>query len=254
MLPATTSRLAVGLALAGSLLACLALPAAARADGAPRTTLGVQALALSGFHREPGYDQSGSGIAALLEFTQRFSRVELHLEGIPVVTTTAHATSQEFGATAPALGVFSATGRIALDRHRRIWIGAGATIINQRTPLPAMQRTAESRLAGGRYELLARLPARNAHVVELEIGVIPRMFGTDHFLFDDPTHPPINKDEHAAETDVSAAYGVRRGRNEYLVGVRSINFSADFSRPGDAADRNVAFGLTFEARFGLGRR
>lgn len=236
------------LAAAATLLA--ASPALA---DPPSTALGVQALALSGFHREPNYDQNGTGIGALLELSHRRGRAELHLEGIPVVTTTAHATSQEFGDTAPALGVFSATARWAVDPRRRLWLGIGTTIINQRTPLPNMARTAESRLAGGRYEMVVRLPLRAAHFVELEAGVEPRMFGSDHFLFDDPAHPPINKDEHAAETDVALAYGIRRGRDAYLIGLRSINFSADFSRPGDAADRNVAFGLTFEARYGLGR-
>jgi|GEM_PF-604579 len=216
------------------------------------TTFGAQALAVSGFHREPGYDQSGSGVGALLELSERMQRVEVHLEGIPVVTTTAHATSEQFGATAPALGVFSATARYALDRRGRFWVGLGGTIINQRTPLPNMQRTAESRLAGGRYELFVRLPIRKSHFVEFESGIIPRMFGADHFLFNDPTHPPINKDEHAAETDIALAYGTYSGRNAYLFGVRSINFSADFSRPGDAADRNVAFGVTLEGRFALG--
>ncbi|MDE2573484.1 MAG: hypothetical protein KGM44_13300 [bacterium] len=235
--------------IASALLVLFVLPAAAGAD----TIVGAQALAVSGFHREPGYDQSGTAAAALIELSQRTRRFELHLEGIPVVTTTAHATSAEFGATSPALGLLSATARVALDRRARLWIGAGATIINQRTPLPAMQRTAESRLAGGRYELIARLPLRASHFVEAEVGLIPRMFGADHFLFDDPTHAPINKDEHAAETDLALAYGLKRGRDEYLLGIRSINFSADFSRPGDAADRNVAFGLTFEGRFALGR-
>ncbi|TAM60746.1 hypothetical protein EPN52_04525 [bacterium] len=219
----------------------------------PRTSLGVQALALSGFHREPNYDQSGTGIGALLEVSRRQGPLELHLEGIPVVTTTAHASSAEFGATAPALGVFTATVRVALDRHRRLWVGAGTTVINQRTPLPNMARTAESRLAGGRYEALVQLPVGAVHFVELEAGIIPHLSGADHFLFFDPSIPPINKDEHAAETDAALAYGVRHGRNAYLIGLRSINFSADFSRPGDAADRNVAFGLTFEARYGLGR-
>lgn len=219
----------------------------------PQTALGVQALALSGFHREPNYDQSGTGIGALLELSHRWGRMEIHFEGIPVVTTTAHATSQRFGATAPALGVFSATARLALDAHRRLWLGAGTTIINQRTPLPNLARTAESRLAGGRYEIIARLPLRATHFVELEAGIIPHMFGSDHFLFDDPAHPPINKDEHAAETDVALAYGIRSSHGAYLIGLRSINFSADFSRPGDAADRNVAYGFTFEARYRLGR-
>lgn len=236
-------RIVLAAVLAGTVMA------PARAD----TTLGLQALAVSGFHREPGYDQSGTGIGALLELTQRLHRAEVHAEGIPVVTTTAHADSARFGQTTPALGVLSITARYALDAHGRLWLGAGTTIINQRTPLPNMQRTAESRLAGGRYELLARLPLGHVHFVEFEAGVIPRMFGADHFLFDDPSHPPINKDEHAAESDFSLAYGLRRGRSEYLLGVRTINFSADFSRPGDAADRNVAAGLTFEARYALGR-
>ncbi|TAM75980.1 hypothetical protein EPN44_06925 [bacterium] len=234
-----------------AVVAALLIVSPALADP-PQTALGIQALALSGFHREPNYDQSGTGIGALLELSHRWDRMELHLEGIPVVTTTAHATSQQFGATAPALGVFSATARLALDTHRRLWIGLGTTIINQRTPLPNMARTAESRLAGGRYEIIARIPLHATHFVELEAGIIPRMFGSDHFLFDDPAHPPINKDEHAAETDVALAYGISHGHNAYLIGLRSINFSADFSRPGDAADRNVAYGLTFEARYGLG--
>ncbi|GAC1659429.1 MAG: hypothetical protein NVS9B12_12580 [Vulcanimicrobiaceae bacterium] len=138
--------------------------------------------------------------------------------------------------------------RVAVDKNARYWVGLGTTIINQRTPLPNISQVASSRLAGGRYELFAHVPARGQRFFEAQVGLTPRLYGTDHFLYSDGVTPAVNKDEAAAEADIALAYGVQRANSALLLGVRSINFSAVFTKTGLAADRNNAAGVTVEIR------
>ena len=52
----------------------------------------------------------------------------------------------------------------------------------------------------------------------------------------------------ASELDAMAAFGFRRRNDEFLFGVRTINFSAKFVEDGSAGDRNNGAGLLFEYR------
>jgi len=56
--------------------------------------------------------------------------------------------------------------------------------------------------------------------------------------------------ETAGMTDLSLAYGITRGRCDYLIGGRAINFAAKFAS-GREADRNVGAGLFAAARIRL---
>lgn len=232
------------------LLAASPLPA--RADDAkPKSNVGLQGLLVTGDHADIAGKQYGIGGGALVQvnlFPAR--RIMLHVEGIPVVSIPQKA-SVTYGQATPALGVFDAAVRVALDARGRYWIGGGTTIINQRTPLPNINQVAYSRLAGGRYELYARVPRPNARFIEASLGVTPRLFGADHFLYSDGSLP-VNKDEKASEEDGLIAYGIRRAHSELLFGLRSINFSAVFTKTGEAADRNNGAGIMIELRRDLG--
>lgn len=216
-----------------------------------RSFAGVQAFVLAGVHRDIAGDQYGIAGGALLQFNLTGKRLGIHAEGIPVIGSPQQRTSAYYGAATPALGIFNGTVRVAIDRRSRFWIGLGTTIINQRTPLPNISQVAYSRLAGGRYELFARIPTRGAHFIEGSVGVAPQLRGADHFLYSDGS-APVNKDELAAEEDLSLAFGVKRSSSELLFGVRTINFSAKFTRTGEAADRNNGAGLTIEYRRFIG--
>ena len=220
-------------------------------DAKPKANVGIQGLLVTGDHADVAGKQYGIGGGALVQvnlFPVR--RVMLHAEGIPVVSIPQKA-SAFYGQATPALGVFDAAVRIALDSRGRYWVGGGTTIINQRTPLPNINQVAYSRLAGGRYELYARVPRANARFIEASLGVTPRLFGADHFLYSDGTLP-VSKDEKASEEDGSIAYGIRRAHSELLIGLRSINFSAVFTKTGIAADRNNGAGVMIELRRNLG--
>jgi hypothetical protein len=209
----------------------------------------VQALLAIGVHSDIAGRQYGIGGGPLVQFqfvpARRFM---LHGEGIPVVSIPGQKASAFYGQATPALGIFILSARFAIDSTQRYWVGAGTTIINQRTPLPNIGQIASSRLSGGRYELFAHLPLRGAHFFEAEAGLTPRLSGADHFLYSDGVTPAVNKDERAAEEDFSLAYGVRHPNWAILFGLRSLNFSAVFTTTGEAADRNNGAGVTLEFR------
>ncbi|HEY9181120.1 MAG TPA: hypothetical protein VIO32_10405, partial [Candidatus Baltobacteraceae bacterium] len=71
--------------------------------------------------------------------------------------------------------------------------------------------------------------------------------GADVYTFSDGS-PNVVKPEVAAEEDGMLAYGITRGTSEWLVGIRSINFSARYALTGAAADRNNGGGLLLEWR------
>lgn len=235
--------------LAASALAALCAVPALAADETPRlrSFVGLQGLLAAGVHSDVAGRQTGIGGGPLVQLTYVANRrVFVHVEGIPVVSAPQRA-SAFYGQATPALGIFLATARFAAGARSNYWIGVGTTIINQRTPLPNISQVASSRLAGGRYEVFARVPMRNARFVEGLIGVSPRLHGSDHFLYSDGSRA-VNKDEAAAEEDFSVALGVERHNSAFLFGVRSLNFSAVFTRTGLAADRNNAAGVTLEFR------
>ncbi len=216
-----------------------------------RSFAGVQALVFTGVHRDIAGDQFGIAGGALLQFSITGKRFGFHAEGIPVLGSPQQRSSAYYGAATPALGIFNGTLRVAIDHRSRFWIGLGTTIINQRTPLPNISQVAYSRLAGGRYELFARIPIHGSHFIESSIGIAPRLRGADHFLYSDGS-APINKDELAAEEDLSLALGIERPNSEVLFGIRTINFSAQFPRTAEAADRNNGAGFTIEYRHFIG--
>ena len=216
------------------------------------TQLGIQLIALSGTHFEPKENVSGTGFAGFIQLDQRWPSVQLHLEGIPSVGTAV--VNAATGPVRATLGMFSASARFRLDPAGRIWLGGGSQVLAQRTPQAGLSKIDASRLAGSRYELLGVFPVGTlaGRFIETDFAAMPHLSGV---VYETRTAPfydryTVNVAETAGMTDLSLAYGVERGRLEYLVGGRSINFAARFA-DGREADRNVGAGLFATMSFRL---
>lgn len=222
------------------------LPCAARAQQAS-SYVGLQGLAVTGVHKDEAGEQHGAGAGALLEGAYARGRFSVHAEGIPPVSIPQRA-SQAYGQATPQLSVFNGAARVSLGSRAQWWAGFGATVINQKTPLPAKAQVVASRLAGARYEIGLRRQLANARFMEVQFGGAPHLSGGDIYTYSDGVTPDVHKPEVAAEEDAMVAFGVRRAKSELLFGLRSINFSAKFTRTGAAADRNNGGGFMIEWR------
>lgn len=216
------------------------------ASPAPRVYLGLQALLVAGAHTDVAGRQSGIAGGALLQFGVRGKRIGFHAEGIPPVSLP-QAPSAYYGQATPQLSLINSAVDVSVDPAAHWWLGAGMTVINQRTPLPNLNQVVASRLAGARYEASFRMPLGASHFVEAAFGGAPHLTGTDRYTYSDGS-PEVDKPEIAAEEDGMFAYGVTRGNTQWLLGLRTINFSARYALTGEAADRNNGAGLLLEWR------
>ncbi|HET7815250.1 MAG TPA: hypothetical protein VFL13_12870 [Candidatus Baltobacteraceae bacterium] len=207
---------------------------------------GLQGLVVTGVHTDAGGAQRGVAPGALIEIGAQGRRFGFRVEGIPPVSLP-QAPSAYYGAAVPQLSLFNGAVRYAVNPAATFWVGAGATVINQRTPLPNLSQVVGSRLAGMRYELMYRAPLHGGHFIEILAGGVPHLTGADHFDYSIP-HPGVTKPEIASEEDGQVAWGVRTRTGEFLFGARSINFSARFAATGEAADRNNGGGVMVEWR------
>lgn len=216
------------------------------ASGGTRVYAGVQALLAAGAHTDVAGKQSGLAGGALLQFGVRAQRLQFHAEGIPPVSLP-QKPSAFYGQATPQLSLLNAAADVAVDPAAHFWLGAGMTVINQRTPLPNIDQVVASRLGGVRYEATYRRPIGVSNFVEAVFGAAPHLTGTDHYTYSNGS-PGIDKPEVAAEEDAMLAYGITRGNTQWLVGVRTINFSARYVLTGEAADRNNGAGAMLEWR------
>lgn len=208
--------------------------------------LGAQGLLATGTHTDVAGSQRGIAAGAILQFGAQGKRLGLHLEGIPPVSLP-QKPSANYGAATPQLSLVNGAVRFAVDPPAHLWVGAGETIINQRTPLPNLSQVVASRLAGVRYELTYRAPVGRSHFLEMTFGAAPHLKGSDHYTYSIP-HPAVDKPEVAAEADGQIAFGVKNANSELLFGLRTINFSARFVLTGEAGDRNNGAGIIVEWR------
>lgn len=208
--------------------------------------VGLQGLLVTGTHTDIAGAQHGVAAGALIQVGVRGHRVGLRLEGVPPVSLP-QKPSVTYGAATPQLSLINGAVRYAVDPAARVWVGAGETIINQRTPLPNLSQLVASRLAGVRYEVEYRAPIGNSHFIEFVFGAAPHLTGSDIYTFSVP-HEPVVKPEIAAEEDAMIATGITRPNSELLLGLRSINFSARFVLTGEAGDRNNGGGVIVEWR------
>jgi hypothetical protein len=211
---------------------------------------GVQLLALTGVHQDVAGSQRGAAAGGFIELQVGGRRVYLHAEGVPPVSVPQRP-SAFYGQATPQISIADGAVRYFLDRGEHLFIGIGADVINQRTPLPNRNQVVASRLAGVRYETGFALPLGTRHSLEALVGGVPALYGTDIFTYS-IVHPAVNAAEKAFEVDYSVAYGLQLRQSEVLVGVRVIDFAAHFTATGLAADRNDGFGLLAEWRAILG--
>lgn len=233
-----------GVALALGLL--LGPQAALGEPALTRLSAGVQGLAFTGVHRDIAGSQYGAGAGALLVVQGSDHRFGFRIEGIVPVSLPQRA-SAAYGQATPQLSLLNGAVRCTLGRASRLWVGVGATVVNQRTPLPNIDQVVSSRLSGVRYELGYRVPLAHRRFVELTAGAAPALRGADHFAYSDGS-PPVDRPESAQESDATLAWGVDRAGSQWLFGLRTIGFSAAFSATGAAADRNNGVGIMVEWR------
>lgn len=210
------------------------------------TYVGIQGLALVGVHRDAAGSQYGIGGGPLLQVHLAVQRFAIHLEGIPVVSIPGIRPSVTYGQATPALGIFNGQAEYALDPRGRFWAGFGETIYNQRTPLPAQAQSVSSRLAGARYTL-SYCREFGRHFVNALVGAAPYLGGSDVYTYLSGA-PSTIKPERASEIDASLEFGYTYRHSQWLIGVRTLNFSAMYPATGEAADRNVGIGPVIEWR------
>jgi hypothetical protein len=208
--------------------------------------IGIQGLALVGVHRDVAVNQHGIGAGPLLQLHLGFKRFALNLEGLPVLSIPGVRPSVAYGQATPKLGIFNGQAEFAVDRDASLWLGLGETVYNQRTPLPAQAQSVSSRLAGVRYVVRFRHDLRRNRFVEALVGGAPYLSGSDVYVYLSGA-PNLIKPERASEVDASLEYGIRRPHSEWLFGVRTLNFSAQYLT-GAPADRNVGAGPMIEWR------
>jgi hypothetical protein len=219
----------------------------ATAQTPPHTYGGLQGIALVGEHSDVAGVQHGVGAGPLVQVHAGGSRLAVHLEGIPVVGIPGVKPSVAYGQATPAIGIFNGQIEYAVNRGANLWIGAGETVYNQRTPLPAIARSVSSRLAGVRYAMRLRLSLRSTHFLEGFAGAAPTLSGADGYVFLNGS-PAVVRPERASEIDASFGYGYDRGANEWIFGARMLNFAARFLDTGESADRNAGIGPMVEWR------
>jgi hypothetical protein len=215
----------------------------------PYSYVGVQVLGLVGVHRDVAGSQYGVGAGPLFQAHLGGTHFALHLEGLPVVSIPGVRPSATYGQATPALGIFNGDAEYALG-NTGAWIGLGETIYNQRTPLPAQAQEVSSRLAGVRYVLHYRRVLGTRHFLEALVGTAPYLSGSDVYVYLDGA-PNTIKPERASEVDASLEWGYAYRRSQWLIGIRTLNFSAMYPATGEAADRNVGIGPMIEYRLTL---
>jgi hypothetical protein len=210
--------------------------------------VGIQGLALVGQHVDTSLDEHGVGAGALLEVHVGGPRFAVHLEDIPVVGIPGVRPSVTYGQATPSLGIFNGDAEYAIDRAGTTWFGFGQTVYNQRTPLPAIGQVVSSRLSGARYTLRYRRPLQNGRFIEAFVGNAPYLGGADVYVLTNHAVAQL-KPERASEVDSSLSYGFNTGHHtQWLIGLRSLDFSARFPVTGLPADRNVGIGPIIEWR------
>ena len=235
------------LAAAAAFLTCTT---SARAE----TDVGALAALLTGTHvgeENPG-PVSGVIPGGLLEATQRWGRLRIHLEGFPEVSARA-SSAGNFGTSSAKLGLLNSTVLYDLDRNHRFRVGLGFQLIDLRSYNGNNGDVDQARVTSPIYAVGATLPTARNQFVELNLLVDPNIRGILRVF---PANLPQAPDEPeaGAEVDYSAAYGWRHGSVAYLLGARGLSYHTRNVNTGELVDRNVGGGITFEVRFAFGQR
>jgi hypothetical protein len=214
----------------------------------------VLGAVLTGTHVGEDNPTPVSGVVpgALLEATQHWDRLRVHLEGFPEVSARA-SSAGSFGTSSATLGLLNSTVLYDFDRNRRFRAGFGFQLVDLRSFNANNGDVDEARVTSPIYAAGATLPFARGRFLELNLMVDPNIRGILHvFPANLPEQP--HEPEAGAEVDYSAAYGWRRGATTYLLGARGLSYHTRNAIGGELVDRNVGGGVTFEVRRALGRK
>jgi hypothetical protein len=239
-----------GRSIAAALLLCAACAAPAWAD--TTTEAGLFTAIATGTHVGADNPQPVTGVipAAAIELTQHFNSVRLHLEGIPTVTASG-TNNGPFGNSSATLDLLNTTVLVDLDPNHRFRVGGGMQLINLSNINGNNGDRNYARATAAIYAAGATLPLPNGHFIDVNVNVDPNVRANlIAFTFLGVSEPV--KPEQGAEVDYAAAYGWKRGRLEYLVGLRGVSYHTRNNNDGSLVDRNVGGGATFETRYLIG--
>jgi hypothetical protein len=150
------------------------------------------------------------------------------------------------GSVALRLSIFDGTFRI-WDPSRHVAVGVGETVYNQTTHYATADSFATgggerqySRIAGAHYEVAVRIPFR-AGTLETSLRYAPVLLGTQVSTYEDGT-PSRFDPERGEQIDGNVRYVHHVGAHmDAVLGVRYVNFTAAYDRPGHPlSDRNAA--------------
>ena len=244
------ARFRLRAALVAVLSCCAAVTAPARAE----TDVGALAALLYGTHVGENNPQPVSGLAAgaLLEASQIWPRVRIHLEGFPQIGVSASGTG-EFGHSSATLSLLNAEALVGIDRNSLVRVGGGFQLVNLSNHNGNNGDTNQSRVTTPLFTVQGVVPLVRHQRVELTLRVGPNVNGILHvFNYLDQAKPA--EPERGAEVDYSAVYGWQRGITTYLVGFRGLSYHTRNINNGQLVDSIVGGGVTVEARFAFGRK
>jgi hypothetical protein len=231
--------------------AAFAFPLAALADS--KTEIGLFTAVVGGTHVGSDNPQPVSGIVpgALIEFTQSVDRLHLHFEGLPDIHVTG-SNNGALGNDTASLGLLNGVLLVDVDPQRRFRLGYGFQLVNLSNFNGNNGDRNQSRVTSSTYEAQASLPLAPRRTLELSVAVDPNLRGILH-IFDLNNVAQREKPETGAEVDYWAAYAWHHPSVTYLLGARALSYHTRNTDSGELVDRNVGGGVTFEARFALGR-
>ncbi len=193
----------------------------------------------------------------LFELNQRLGTFEIAAYGLPPTVTVPYSDAVQ-GNTGLRLTVLDASFRVWGPFHV-IAIEAGETLYNQTTHYQTADflhlgtdERQYSRIAGGHYGIVLRLPFR-AGFVETEVRYAPVLLGTQVTTYGDNSLSKFDP-ERAKQVDANVRYirSIGRGR-QVILGARYLNFTAVYDVPGrPLSDRNAALLPSFGYRFTTG--
>ncbi len=221
--------------------------AASLPAGAAETSIGIEPLFVVGKHDEPGYHVSGAIAGALGEFRFRDGPIEFAFEGVPGISPHAAQRPGEAGWPSVSIMQFQLRGFIT----KSVYLSIGEAVYNQATPFytPTEIEYTDSRVVGGMYGAGFNLPLHGRMFLIGDFSVMPHLNGVISYR-QTPYKEPAT--EYASNVETQLGVGWHYKHTDLLAGLRGFNFAANFDR-GDAADRNVGYGIFIEGRYVFGR-
>lgn len=194
----------------------------------------------------------------LLELRTRYGPFEVDLGGLPPLASVRSDNTRQ-GRTSTRLSVFEGVARV-WDPLHRFSFGIGQTLYNQSThyldpvEIAGTGETQFSRVTGIHYQAGYGAPFARGRI-EAEFNYAPAMLGTQYTLYDVGYHPGRADPERAEQIDTAVRYVRGSGlRGEFIVGLRYINYTAQYAMPGGGlSDRNVGLLPVFGYRIRIGR-